>query len=116
MNLVEIRSILYYKKNALYPPAFSKVQILKIDFNHSSIVWNCFESFILKILIIAGFGINSWILVPIHKIHFETKEDTNIMENVTKVLMLALRCTEKDSRKRPTMTDVAKQLSDSNPL
>lgn len=41
--------------------------------------------------------------------------DTNIMENVTKVLMLALTCTEKDPRKRPTMTDVTKQLSDSNP-
>ncbi|XP_045807065.1 receptor-like protein kinase [Trifolium pratense] len=41
--------------------------------------------------------------------------DTNIMENVTKVLMLALRCTEKDPHKRPTMTDVTKQLSDSNP-
>lgn len=41
--------------------------------------------------------------------------DTHIMEQVTKVLMLALRCTEKDPRKRLTMTDVTKQLSDANP-
>ncbi|PNY10010.1 receptor-like protein kinase [Trifolium pratense] len=41
--------------------------------------------------------------------------DSNIMENVTKVLMLALRCSDKDPHKRPTMRDVTKQLSDSNP-
>lgn len=40
--------------------------------------------------------------------------DTNIMENVTKVLMVALRCTEQDPHKRSTMTDVTKQLSDSS--
>ncbi|KAI5404403.1 hypothetical protein KIW84_051532 [Lathyrus oleraceus] len=42
-------------------------------------------------------------------------QDTNIMENVTQVLMVALRCAEKDPHKRPKMTDVTKQLSDSNP-
>jgi len=41
--------------------------------------------------------------------------DTHIMENVTKVLMVGLRCTEKDPHKRPTMRDVINQLSDSNP-
>ncbi|CAI8592290.1 unnamed protein product [Vicia faba] len=41
--------------------------------------------------------------------------DTNIMENVTEVLMVALRCAEKDPHMRPKMTDVTKQLSDSNP-
>ncbi|CAK8535734.1 unnamed protein product [Lathyrus sativus] len=41
--------------------------------------------------------------------------DTSIMENVAKVLMLALRCAETDPHKRPKMTDVTKQLSDSNP-
>ncbi|KAK2398232.1 receptor protein kinase [Trifolium repens] len=39
------------------------------------------QRFILKILIIAGFGINSWILVPIHKIHFETVDFCWIWEN-----------------------------------
>ncbi|XP_058751868.1 receptor-like protein kinase [Vicia villosa] len=41
--------------------------------------------------------------------------DTNIMENVAEVLMVALRCAENDPHKRPKMTDVTKQLSDSNP-
>ncbi|XP_058751867.1 receptor-like protein kinase [Vicia villosa] len=41
--------------------------------------------------------------------------DTNMMENVAKVLMMALRCAENDPHNRPKMTDVTKQLSDSNP-
>ena len=41
--------------------------------------------------------------------------DTHIMENVTKVLMIALRCTENDPHKRPRIRDVINQLSDANP-
>lgn len=41
--------------------------------------------------------------------------DTHIMDHVTKVLMVALRCTEQDPHKRPTMRDVTMQLSDANP-
>lgn len=41
--------------------------------------------------------------------------DSDIMENVTNVFMVALRCTEKDPHKRPTMRDVTKQLVDGNP-
>ncbi|KAF1859737.1 hypothetical protein Lal_00010321 [Lupinus albus] len=40
--------------------------------------------------------------------------DTHIMEQVTQVLMVALRCTEKDPHNRPTMRDVIKQLSYAN--
>ncbi|XP_057450618.1 receptor-like protein kinase isoform X2 [Lotus japonicus] len=40
--------------------------------------------------------------------------DTHKMENATKVLVVALRCTEQDPRRRPTMTDVTKQLSDAD--
>lgn len=37
--------------------------------------------------------------------------DTHIMENLIKVLMVALRCTEKDPHERPTMRDVIHQLN-----
>ncbi|KAK4269560.1 hypothetical protein QN277_022701 [Acacia crassicarpa] len=41
--------------------------------------------------------------------------DSNVLEQATKVLSVALKCTEKDPRLRPTMRDVVKQLEDANP-
>lgn len=40
--------------------------------------------------------------------------DSNIMDQVIDVFLVALRCTEKDPRKRPTMRDVVKQLLNAN--
>lgn len=40
--------------------------------------------------------------------------DSNIMEQVIEVLSLALRCTEKEVSKRPTMREVVKQLTRSS--
>lgn len=36
--------------------------------------------------------------------------NSNVMKQVTKVLLVALRCTERDPRTRPTMRDVVKYL------
>lgn len=41
--------------------------------------------------------------------------DSTITEQVADVLQVALRCTEKDSSKRPTMRDVVKQILDACP-
>lgn len=41
--------------------------------------------------------------------------DLTIKEQVADVLQVALRCTEKDSSKRPTMRDVVKQILDACP-
>ncbi|XP_028788165.1 receptor-like protein kinase isoform X2 [Neltuma alba] len=41
--------------------------------------------------------------------------DSNVLEQATKVLLVALKCTEKDPRVRPTMRDVIKLLEDANP-
>ncbi|KAI9070943.1 hypothetical protein K1719_047093 [Acacia pycnantha] len=41
--------------------------------------------------------------------------DSNVLEQTTKVLSMALKCTKKDLRVRPTMRDVVKQLEDANP-
>ena len=40
--------------------------------------------------------------------------DPNIMDQVVCVLLVALRCTQKEARKRPTMRDVVNQLTDAN--
>lgn len=40
--------------------------------------------------------------------------DTSIMEQVTDVLLVALRCTEKEPSRRPNMTDVVNQLLKAN--
>lgn len=40
--------------------------------------------------------------------------DSSVMEQVFDVLIVALRCTEKEPSKRPTMRDVVKQLVDAN--
>lgn len=40
----------------------------------------------------------------------EISNSNNVMKEVTKVLMVALRCTESDPRRRPTMRDVIKNL------
>ncbi len=39
---------------------------------------------------------------------------SDIMEQVIDVLLVALRCTEKEPSKRPTMRDVVRQLLDAN--
>lgn len=41
--------------------------------------------------------------------------DSNIAEQISGVLLIALRCTEKEPSSRPTMRDVVKQLLDVNP-
>lgn len=41
--------------------------------------------------------------------------DSKIMEQVLDVLSIALRCTEREPGKRPTMRGVVKQLEDINP-
>ena len=41
-------------------------------------------------------------------------QDSKVMEQVYDVLFIALKCTEKESRKRPTMRDVVKLLEDAN--
>ncbi|XP_021843456.1 receptor-like protein kinase isoform X2 [Spinacia oleracea] len=45
----------------------------------------------------------------------EEFQDSKVMEQVYDVLFIALRCTEREPRKRPTMRDVVKQLEDANP-
>uniref|UniRef100_F6HBZ7 non-specific serine/threonine protein kinase n=1 Tax=Vitis vinifera TaxID=29760 RepID=F6HBZ7_VITVI len=40
--------------------------------------------------------------------------DPNIMDQVVCVLLVALRCTQKEASKRPTMRDVVNQLTDAN--
>ena len=40
--------------------------------------------------------------------------DPNIMDQVVCVLLVALRCTQKEPNKRPTMRDVVNQLADAN--
>ena len=40
--------------------------------------------------------------------------DSKIMGEVFEVLLIALRCTEREPSKRPTMRDVVKQLEDAN--
>ena len=41
--------------------------------------------------------------------------DSTIRDQVVEVLLVGLRCTEKDPNKRPSMRDVVKQLLDSCP-
>lgn len=45
----------------------------------------------------------------------EESMDSDGMEQVFGVLSIALRCTEREPSKRPTMRDVVKQLEDINP-
>ncbi|KAF2301607.1 hypothetical protein GH714_028177 [Hevea brasiliensis] len=45
----------------------------------------------------------------------EETVDSNIAEQIIGVLLIALRCTEKEPSSRPTMRDVVKQLQDVNP-
>lgn len=40
--------------------------------------------------------------------------DSSVMEQVIDLLFVALRCTEKEPSKRPTMRDVVKQIVDAN--
>lgn len=41
--------------------------------------------------------------------------DSIVADQVTEVVMVALRCTERNPRVRPTMRDVVKQLEDVKP-
>lgn len=41
--------------------------------------------------------------------------DSSVLDQVTKVFFVALRCTEKNPDMRPTMRDVIRQLEDANP-
>ncbi|KAF2301609.1 hypothetical protein GH714_028226 [Hevea brasiliensis] len=45
----------------------------------------------------------------------EETVDSNVAEQIIGVLLIALRCTEKEPSSRPTMRDVVKQLLDVNP-
>lgn len=44
----------------------------------------------------------------------EELQDTRVMEQVHDVMFIALKCTEKEPRRRPTMRDVVKLLDDAN--
>jgi hypothetical protein len=39
-----------------------------------------------------------------------SRYNSNVMKEVTKVLLVAFKCTERDPRRRPTMRDVIKNL------